>query len=130
MRRHTLINAYLDDIHVFYIPMALLGRGNVPADGVGLDHIYAPQNPGYQYNVFIEKRAYPYGLAHELGHILTDGGHFGPMEAVGMPNPGIYRTNLMYDVLPFDGSFTDGKRLIESQKSTIQGSRHAKPIVP
>lgn len=123
-------NSSLDDLHVFYVPLDLKETQSSDIEGVGLNKAFKAMNDGYQDNVFIERMAWPFGLAHELGHILTDDAHFLPEHASKMPNPNLYVTNLMYNHMTFDASFFDGKRLLDIQEAKVHSNRHSIPVTP
>jgi hypothetical protein len=120
----------LDDIHVFYVPMGIQALPGTEIDGVGLNHRYEQLNANYRYNVFIKKMTYPSGLAHELGHILTDGAHLTELDLTETPDSGKAPTNLMFDIVNYELKIRDTKRLLDRQEKVIHASRHSTPVTP
>lgn len=106
----------LTDVHIFYVDTVDVGGGAGTLGTAVAGYYYDPVVDPYTFNAFVEGSSllsgYPFVLAHELGHLLTDAAHVS------------YEWNLMYPYADPNNSLVAAKRLLPSQIQIIRSDSH------
>jgi hypothetical protein len=117
-----------DDIHVFYVPYSLVGGIYNTSLGVALNSYWNnPVDAEFLGNIFMTSQEWAPGLAHEIGHVLTNKPHIDIEDFPGNPE---YQEklgiNLMYDPLMRSGGISESKRFLQCQENDMMNSPYAK----
>ncbi len=106
------------DIHIFYVDTVDVGGGAGTLGTAVAGYYYDATDDPYTFNAFVEgsslQTGYPFVVAHELGHLLTDTAHTANA------------WNLMYPYADQSNSLVAAKRLISSQVQAIRSDSHVK----
>lgn len=132
-----------DDIHIIYVPYTVASGGMFGGVDFGValaKFAVVADDAGFSENIIMAPGAQPLVLAHEVGHILTQGEHYSFKNVLDIiensPEPlseeevarltNQVRTNLMNDGVSDSQRIGDTKRLLEEQENKILVSPHAK----